>query len=416
MRKFASISISLKMMQGALAFITIALQSHALTNQEFNSLSVIGNAIIMTSFLDLGIGVQFIQNHLNGLKNTNENEGAALLHMLKLQSKVFIKIALIQSAIVTIYSIIYGLNLKLEGITLLALVTLVTTFAFSIGGIISKALTARGYVIASLWYQFSGVFFQLSFLSLAYKLNLSFLFYIGSLAIPNLVLMVLTLRKLSREKNPKNRTITFVKSRFVVTNLKVQVLQIIQFLASTLPLLLLSMRIAEVAFSIVLIYWRIFTSVAATTSSFNSQEWRDMALKNGKENVNYSDITYLLKKVFISFLLASIATFGTNFFWEFISDVPQNNSNSFNYLWIIFVVAQIYQWHFYFKLLALQYYSILIQGSLLSFCMTLLVFYSISAPDILIFPSSIVIGMLVSGIYFQFQARSYQILLRIKNA
>ena len=416
MRKFAGISITLKITQGVLAFISIAIQSHALTNRDFNTFSVIGNAIVMTSFLDLGIGVQFIQNHLLKMKKTNENEDREVLDQIRHQSTVFIKVALIQSTTVTAYAIIYGINLTLDSITLLSIVTLITTFVFSSGGIISRALTARGYVTESLWYQLIGVFFQFLFLMLAYNLNLSVEYYIGSLSIPNFVLMLLTLRKLSLNKSLDMRPITFVKVSFKATNMKVQVMQIVQFVASTVPLLLLSMKIPDQTFSIVLIYWRIFTSVAATTSSFNSQEWRDSALKNDKKIPPFSDLIYLMKKLAISCLLASLGAIGTYIFWNFLTDVPRQINHYFDILWVIFVVTQVYHWHFYFKLLALQDYLFLIKGGVLLFCSTIFILYLLSTSDLLIFPLSIIGGVVISGIYFQIRSSSRNILVRKNNA
>ena len=64
-QRVLALSFILKIFQGLLAYMNIILQNRSLSNLEFNHLSIIGNAILLSVFWDFGVGTKFVQNYLS---------------------------------------------------------------------------------------------------------------------------------------------------------------------------------------------------------------------------------------------------------------------------------------------------------------------------------------------------------------
>ena len=109
--KLVSLSLTLKVMQGIFAYLNIGFQSNTLTTSEFIYLSVIGNSIILSVFLDLGVGVQFIQNYFKQVKiKIVKNEDVYALKYLRKHISIFTFIACIQALFISIYAAIFQYN------------------------------------------------------------------------------------------------------------------------------------------------------------------------------------------------------------------------------------------------------------------------------------------------------------------
>lgn len=398
--KFTSMSLALKISQGALAFLSLSLQSRALSNNDFNILSVIGNAILVSVFLDLGVGVQFIQNHFKSVNGLNQNEDATILRFLRSYLVVFFSISILQSLLVSVYCLFYLFRLSAEIDPILLLVVFLTTLIFSFSGLLSRSLTARGYIVQTLWYQLTGVLFQVSIIYGVYLLELRLTFFIASLAIPNLIVSLLAIRLFRKlSKNHLSNTVRLERATPKL-NSSIQILQLLQFTNSTIPLLIFSTNSPLILTSQALIYWRIFTSVAAVMSTMNSLEWRESAVSNS----NFSQIlklspSYMLKKVFTSLFLSAAVLIGTVILWSHLSSQQLIFDLISNLLWLFLVPSQVYQWHNYFKLLAVHEYLDLIIATAFQFFSTVLGLYLISDVISWRLPVSCILGLLISGAY-----------------
>ena len=402
--KFTSVSLALKIFQGALAFISLSLQSKALSSNDFNILSVVGNAILMSVFLDLGAGVQFIQNHFKSADKSAPNEDAHVLKFLRSHFLIFFGVSFFQSLLVSLYCLFYLSRLSTSIEPILPIVIFFTTLIFSISGLISRSLTARGYVTESLWYQMIGVLFQVTILFGIYLMELHLTLFIALLAIPNLIVSLLSIRLLRKRSKNQGLVINRFEIHAPRLNASIQGLQILQFINSTLPLLLFSTSSPLITTSCVLIYWRIFTSVAAAMSAVNSLEWRDSAINNEDfAKIFKTDHTHLLKKIFTSLFLSALVLVFVVAFWSYLS-TEQSNFRLFTYIsWLLFVPSQVYQWHFYFKLLAVKEYPDLIAATALQLFSTNFSLYFIQAGPSWSLPVSYILGLLISGTYLNFR-------------
>ena len=127
-------SLLVKLSQGFLAYLNIIVQSKSLTTAEFGYLSVIGNAIVLSMFLDMGVGTQFVQDYFKNVdlvKPSNENLFA--LSFLRSRIRTFFVIILAQSILIVIYAVIFqkGEN-GFSGFAIFV-VTIIVTLLFSLG-------------------------------------------------------------------------------------------------------------------------------------------------------------------------------------------------------------------------------------------------------------------------------------------
>jgi hypothetical protein len=398
--KFTSMSLALKISQGALAFLSLSLQSRALSNNDFIILSVIGNAILVSVFLDLGVGVQFIQNHFKSVNGANGNEDETVLRFLRAHLVVFFNVSILQSVLVSVYCLFFLFRLSTEINPILLLVVFLTTLVFSFSGLLSRSLTARGYIVQTLWYQLIGVLFQVSILYGVYLLELHLTFFIASLAIPNLIVSLLAIRLLRKlSKNHLSDNVRLERTAPTL-NASIQALQFLQFTNSTIPLLIFSTNSPLILTSQVLIYWRIFTSVAAVMSTMNSLEWRESAVSGS----DFSQILklsrlYILKKLSTSLFLSAAVLIGIVILWSHLSSQQLIFDLITNLLWLFLVPSQVYQWHNYFKLLAVHEYLDLIIATAVQLFTTVLGLYFIADDISWRLPVSCVLGLLISGAY-----------------
>jgi hypothetical protein len=413
--KLVSISIILKLMQGFFAYLNIGFQSNTLTIDEFNYLSIIGNSIILSVFLDLGIGVQFIQNYFKQIKEKFvENEDKFALKYLALNLYIFVAIACIQAILISIYASIYLLNeigkLNFKLIT----TTFCVTFIFSFGALVSRILVARGYVGESVSFQVIGVLIQFLFTVFAYQVNLDLIAFILTLAFPNIVTAVLSLALLKRRATLIGFDSSEEQSQRVLDrslkniSLKLQILQSLQFTIGTLPILIISYRMHEVELLGILIQWRVFSSVSASLSSLNSIEWRASALdRNQNKQNSLKNDKDLIRKMIFAFGISIPTIFMANFTWDYLANGNQNTDSLTWLIWMFYVVAQVYQWHYYYKLLSIFSYTHLILGTCIQLSTTIICILVLNPRFLGSFPFSILMGLILSGLYMQIRSSSW---------
>jgi hypothetical protein len=167
----------------------------------------------------------------------------------------------------------------------------------------------------------------------------------------------------------------------------------------------------------VLIYWRIFTSVAAAMSAVNSLEWRESAISNDDfTQIFKADTSRLLKKILTSFFLSVAVLVVVVVFWSNLSS-QQSDFGLFTYIsWLFFVPSQVYQWHFYFKLLAVNEYPDLIAATALQLFSTIVGLYFIQDNIPWSLPVSYILGLLISGTYLNLRIYLMLRQLRSQNA
>jgi hypothetical protein len=402
MGSVTSVSLFLKIAQGILASLSLVVQSNALPISDFNSFSVIGNAILMSVFLDLGVGIQFIQNHFKSVGTNLVNEDLRILKFMHDHYRIFAGVSLFQSTLVLMYCIFYLLKVSAEIDVILLIVTFFTTFLFSFSGLVARSLTARGYITHSLWFQMIGAFLQVVILIVISLINLDVIFFVATLAIPNLAVSILSFRLLKKRAQMESE---YPEESLLDTsklNVSIQILQILQFINSTIPIVVVSVNTSPVVTAGVLIYWRIFTSVAAAMSALNSLEWRESATsKASSAELSLNPSHYLMKKIILSSFLSAAVLIGVLGFSRFLPMDKSELDLLFYLSWICFVPSQVFQWHFYYRLLAANKYLDLIVGTAIQFISTMSVLYKIVDNTSWSLPVSCISGLLISSIYLK---------------
>jgi hypothetical protein len=418
--KLISIGITLKLMQGFFAYLNIGFQSNTLTISEFNYLSIIGNSIILSVFLDLGVGVQFIQNYFKQIKEKFvENEDKFALKYLAINLYVFMAIACIQATLISIYASVYLFNEIGEVDLQIITTSFLVTFLFSFSALASRILIARGYVAESVLFQTLGVLIQFLLTVYAYQVDLDLIAFMFTLAFPNIITAVISLTFL-RRKATLVKFVSEEKYSQQIQNqplknisLKIQILQLLQFVIGTLPILIFTSRIHEVGLLGILIQWRIFSSVSASMSSLNSIEWRASALDQTHHQYNLlRNDRELVKKIILAFGISLPTIFIANFTWEYLANGNQNTDSLTWLIWMFYVVGQVYQWHYYYKLLSVSSYAQMILGTCIQLCTTIICLLVFNPQFLGVFPFSILIGLILSGFYMQIRSTA---LLKIKE-
>jgi hypothetical protein len=261
------------------------------------------------------------------------------------------------------------------------------------------------------------VLVQVSFLYIIYLNQSHLTLFIASLAIPNLVVSLLAMRLL--RKNSKKVVIdtNSIEIKKPKLNVFVQGLQVLLFTNVTVPLLIFSTSSSLVLTSQVLIYWRIVSSIGSAMSTMNSLEWRESA-------IYYSDFSqilnperkYLIKKILMSLLISVAALMGIVILWDNLSSTPSTFGFITHLFWLFIVPSQVYQWHYYFKLLAAEKYLNLISAGAFQLVTTVLLMYVFDVDNSWRFPASYFFGLLTSGVYLNLRTHFMVRWTRIKNA
>jgi hypothetical protein len=413
--KLVSISIILKLMQGFFAYLNIGFQSNTLTISEFNYLSIIGNSIILSVFLDLGVGVQFIQNYFKQIKvKSVVNEDKFALKFLAINLHVFVAIACVQAILISIYASIFLLNDKGKIDLELIATTFFVTFFFSFGALFSRILIARGYVGESVSFQAIGVLIQFLFTVFAYQMNLNLTAFMFTLALPNIITTFLILAflkgKTSRNEvdSPDKHSQQPLDQLPKSISSKLQILQLLQFAIGTLPILIVTSRIQEIALLGILIQWRIFSSLSASLSSLNSIEWRESALnRTQRKNTSLRQDKELVRKMIIATAICLPTMFIANITWDYLANGNQNTDSLTWFIWMAYVLAQVYQWHYYYKLLSVLDYVHIILGTFIqlsTMIFSILVLNPLFSGSL---PFSMLMGLISSGIYMQIRSTGF---------
>ena len=403
------INIILKLIQGIFACIIIGFQSHSLSRLDFNNLSIIGNAIIFSTFLDLGVGVNFVQSYFLKYKNMNYiDEDRFAFNFLKMHISLFIITSIFQAAVVTLYTL-FAIpggkdNLNISLIT----ITFFVTFFYSLTSFLSRILTAKGMVFELLLFQLLGILVQLITTFLLFNCSAQLTYFLVSLAVPNLLVGLLSFKilasRVTSDENLKNilsKNFKMNKNNFSFSsNLMIQILQIAQFATLTIPIAIFAHISEQTTMFTVLITLRIFSSVASSLSSFNTIEWRQRSLKGLSSALDVkNDNIYLLQKIFIGILLSIATASITSVFWNVLSRNTKMPSELMWITWILYIIVQIVQWHYYYKILAQSKYVNLLIGTLIQFCAMSLVIILLDPDWSETFPLSSVCGITLSSIY-----------------
>lgn len=407
--KLVSLNITLKVMQGIFAYLNIGFQSNSLTTSEFIYLSVIGNSIILSVFLDLGVGIQFIQNYFKQVKiKIVENEDVYALKYLRKHISIFTFIACIQALFISIYAAIFQHNNIVTVNFGLVIITFCVAFFFNYGVLLSRILIARGYVGESVSFQAIGVLTQFVFTVFAFLVDLNLFAFLITLALPNIITAILSLKHLKKKSKLSTSYSNEVASDSIENNFskrlipKLQFVQLLQFTIGTLPLLIFTSRAYGVGLIGLLIQWRIFTSVSASLSALNSIEWRELTLAKTNYAKNLvKENKPLIRKLVLAFAISFPAVVIANFTWKYLANSNEKTNLLTWILWILYVLAQVYQWHFYYYLLSMSSYSHIIAGTFIQLFTTITCLLFLSSDFMGTFPLSILIGLILSGLYFQ---------------
>jgi hypothetical protein len=400
MSSLVLLGLFLRITQGIFAFLNIAMQSGSLPESAFIELSVIGNAILLSTFLDLGLGVGFIQNHFGNVRELSSNENTRVLKLLRTNLWTFIRVSVFQSFLVSIYTFVFFyLNAKTIHLELV-LVIFAITFSFGIGASLSKILTARGLVTKSILYQFVGVFCQCFFTLLCFTANLNIYVFLSTLAIPNIVTAFLSVKLIKKESKSETIEVNNAIQHRTRLSFEIQLLQVMQFLFGTIPLMLYSKSSTAIFLGTNVVAWRIFTSVSSAMSSINFLQWRNLVIGKKKDH-NLNQTSQLARTISIATILSMIIGVATFFSWDFLYSSSTGVDAGNLFLWILYVPSQVYQWHFYFDLLARQQYRNLIFASFLQLMITCGMLVLIQINHSGIFPLSVIVGVLLSSIYLQ---------------
>lgn len=421
--KLVGANLVFKLLQGLFAYLSIGFQSNSLSTSDFNYLSVIGNAIVLSVFLDMGVGIQFVQNYFkNFTKYEIEDEDSFALTLIAQQIHIFSFVAVIQASLISCYAIAYiqsgsgELNIEILG------ATFIVTFLFSLGGFISRLLIARGLVQESVYFQMIGVITQFIFTAVSFCFNFDLLAFLFSLSVPNVICAFLSFRLLRQNANKnhfksldkKHLPDFFLDIRSV--NFNLQILQFLQFVIGTLPLLIFSFQTNVIGFTTVLIQWRIFTSVTAALSSLNLVEWRGLSLE--KENLDHDlrgDFHYLLKKITLAIALSIATSFFCHQTWGYLEN-GDDKLNPFSWvIWTLYSVFQVFQWHYYYQLLSKQDHSSLILGTVVQLLVTASLLLALSSSYSAALPMGISGGLMVSSVFMWIRTRNLESKKREQN-
>lgn len=398
--RFYFANYMVKVTQGIIAYANIVIQTHALNDKNFNTLSVIGNAVLLSAFLDLGVGVQFVQGFLKiSAKNGLENEDFEALSYVKSQYQIFLIISLVQSVLITFYSIIYFEKNSRPDLIPSIIVTFLITFIFNFFGLITKILIARGYVFQSVLFQMLGVLGQalVSLIGLIYTLDLKV--FLLTLALPNVLTAILSYRFIkSKIKVQVDVKATYSNSIHLL-NFRIQILQFLQFVIGTLPILLISRHATAVVLSATLIQWRIFNSVCAALSSINLSEWRNNSLP--KDLRSHAELIHISRKLLFSIILALIVALTSVASWNLLAGKIPNPGFTSWILWCLYAPIQIYQWNYYFLLLPKGLYGKLIEATLIQLIFTVMLVVYFEPSDSRVLPASVIVGLVMSSFYMR---------------
>lgn len=392
-------SIGLRFAQGIFSYLNIAIQSNALSEADFIEFSVIMNAILLSAFLDLGIGIRFIQNHF--LKRGNaQDEDAYLLDYLRRNLPRFLAVSIFQSVVISSYSALYY-QLSRGVINDISLLTIfISCLIFSLSGLVARILIARGLIAESIKFQLYGLVFQfiISLIGLVFGLQMHF--YILSLAVPNLVTAYFSLRLISGRSRQRKLLFPMISGQLSSVSLEIQTLQVLQFIFGIAPFIILAKNYSSTLLSENLIEWRIFSSVSAAMSSLNLVQWRNMAIRNSGTQ-NYVDEDSNLRLKVITGMALSISTaFVTYLCWDLLSGSRTEVNISNLLLWSIYVPVQVIQWHYYYQYLSSSRYDMLIASTTLQIISTIGSLFFLATSMSYRLPLSVLVGLLFSTVLF----------------
>lgn len=403
------LNIALKLIPSLFAYFSIGLQSHSLSQTEFNTLSIIGNAIVLSTFLDLGVGVQFIQSYFSKFSDKDilhENRNA--FGFLGSHFRLFTSVSLIQAFLVSLYTFFSIVKDDEISKGTIISVTFAVTFVFSITGLLSRVLTARGLILELLLFQFIGIFIQTITTLLAFALKLNLTYFLMTLAIPNMFVGFLTFTTIKMKSHLGFQTasgdlseeLSPLKQFSFISNSMLQILQLIQFASITIPLAVFVRRADPINGLSILIQWRIFSSVAAALSSFNFLEWRINGLMRAPvSEFSISDRSYLIRKITFGLALSGVSALATSRAWGLLSNDTGAPSVSIWVIWSAYVAAQVVQWHFYYKILPMGRYGKLLIAIVIQMSLTILVITLLGTEWQGFYPMSLFVGILISALY-----------------
>jgi hypothetical protein len=242
----------------------------------------------------------------------------------------------------------------------------------------------------------------------AFLVDLNLFAFLITLALPNIITAILSLKHLKKKSKLSTSYSNEVASDLIENNFskrlipKLQFVQLLQFTIGTLPLLIFTSRAYGVGLIGLLIQWRIFTSVSASLSALNSIEWRELALAKTNYAKNLvKENKPLIRKLVLAFAISFPAVVIANFTWKYLANSNEKTNLLTWILWILYVLAQVYQWHFYYYLLSMSSYSHIIAGTFIQLFTTITCLLFLSSDFMGTFPLSILIGLILSGLYFQ---------------
>ena len=399
-------SIALRFAQGIFSYLNIAIQSNALSERDFIEFSVVMNAILLSTFLDLGIGIRFVQNHLHKRGNT-ENEDSHLLNYLRRNIFRFLAVSIFQSAIISGYATIYYLRSR-EAVDVISLLTIfISCLTFSLAGLVARILIARGLIAESIRYQLYGLVTQSLISLIGLYLNFDVLYFITSLAVPNFVTAYFSVRLIVKSTQHQKLSFTKTSDPLSSGSVEIQTLQILQFLFGILPFIILANNYSSTFFSENIIEWRIFSSVSAAMSSLNLIQWRNLATRNPYIERTFTEDSSLRFKVSLGLVLSICVAVATYLSWDVLSGNNSGVNISNLLLWSLYVPAQVIQWHYSYQYLSSSHYNILIMGTLLQIVSTLgsLIFFATSMSYRL--PVAVLLGLFLSIVLFYKARKRY---------
>ena len=119
------------------------------------------------------------------------------------------------------------------------------------------------------------------------------------------------------------------------------------------------------------------------------------------------DKVYLKQKIILGFALSLLTSLATSKVWELLSNDTQRPSLSIWFIWILYVTAQVFQWHYYYKILPRGKYGKLLCGIVIQISTTVLVMVLLGPNWAGSYPLSVLSGILISTIYL------WQVAMRI---
>jgi hypothetical protein len=412
--RLVGVNLIFKLLQGFFAYLSIGFQSNSLSTNNFNYLSIIGNAVVLSVFLDLGVGIQFIQNYFKKFSKFKiEDEDSFALSFLKQQTHIFILVAVIQASLVSCYA----LALTKSGVSNLEIeilgATFIVTFLFSFGGFIARILIARGLIQESVYFQMIGVVTQFLLTVVSFYFNFDLLEFLFTLSVPNVICALLSIRLLrlnarkNRTKSPEGTHLPGFLYDIRSVNIRIQIIQLLQFVIGTLSLLIVAFQQDPSGLTTVMIQWRIFTSVTAALSSLNLSEWRDLSLaEESLKSESRDNLQYFLKKMFLAFVLSFVTSFLCHQTWRYLDDSGQKLDPLSWAIWILYSIFQVFQWHYYYQLISQQEYSKLILGTVVQLLVTVGLLLALNSRYSSALPMAISGGLMISGLFMRFTSRN----------